>query len=122
VRQAASANRGCGQGCGDHGHRGGLLHHHGRSNAHAFDNANFAFGFGDFQFRNIRVRHQVNQCFEFAQIHKSSDALSTCNGSNLHQISAKPSKLTLRITNKPNGAPFLGGIAQNNPAQAPMKR
>jgi len=52
--------------CHRHGRSNCLLNHRRRGKRLAFDNSNFAFGFGDFQFRHIRVGHQINQCFKFA--------------------------------------------------------
>jgi len=34
-----------------------------------FDDPNFAFGLGDFQFRDIGLGDQVDQSFEFSKIH-----------------------------------------------------
>jgi hypothetical protein len=33
------------------------------------DDADLAFGFGDFEFRHVRFGHEVDQGLEFAQIH-----------------------------------------------------
>ena len=44
-----------------------------RISAHALDDAHLSFGFSDFQFGHIGFRYQINQGFEFSQIHGSSN-------------------------------------------------
>jgi hypothetical protein len=47
----------------------GRLHRRLESRTAAFDDADLAFGFGDFEFRHVRFGHEVDQGLEFAQIH-----------------------------------------------------
>src|SRR6218665_69572 len=59
---------GGGGGGGGRGRDGGrrMLREHGGA---ALDDADLAFGLGDFEFRDIGLGHQVDQGFEFSQIH-----------------------------------------------------
>src|SRR6218665_2187358 len=59
-------------GGGRRGRHGGrrMLREHGGA---ALDDADLAFGLGDFEFRDIGLGHQVDQGFEFSQIHGRSD-------------------------------------------------
>ena len=44
--------------------------------AAALDDAHLAFSLRDFQFRDVRFRDQIDQGFEFSQVHASSKANS----------------------------------------------
>ena len=48
-----------------HGWQVGLMSHF----SAAFNDTHLAFGFGNFEFGDVGVRHQINQGFEFSQIH-----------------------------------------------------
>jgi len=58
-----------------HGHRGRRLQgHHRGGHGHTgrFDDAHLAFVFGDFQLGDVRLRHQIDQGLELAQVHGDS--------------------------------------------------
>ncbi|MNT40143.1 hypothetical protein D3C72_1764370 [compost metagenome] len=44
---------------------------------HALDDADFALGFRDFEFRYVRLGHEIDEGFEFSQIHGSSNGYKT---------------------------------------------
>ena len=64
--------RGCCSRSG-HGSRNILLHH----SAAALDDTDLALGFGDLEFRHIRLGYQIDEGFEFSQIHGSSNGYKT---------------------------------------------
>ncbi|MNT20971.1 hypothetical protein D3C72_1562940 [compost metagenome] len=66
----SGGGRSTGHGGRCHGGRGGQgLHVLDGGGTATLDDADLAFGLGDFQFGNIRFGHQIDQCLEFAQIH-----------------------------------------------------
>src|SRR3954471_3813897 len=63
------------RGTGCRGHHGLLGH---RNADTALDDAHLALGFGDFQFRDVRLRDEINQRLEFSQIHEGSTRVTKC--------------------------------------------
>ena len=62
----------CCRGCGSWRDGCWCVHHghgHGYGSGACLDDANFAVGLGDFEFRDVGLRDEVDQGFQFAQVH-----------------------------------------------------